>query len=65
MNPSKLFFKLLYRTLLGGVILFVINLIGGLFDYHIALNVLTAFCVGFLGIPGALLIVILKAFFSV
>lgn len=50
------------NSILGGILIFVINLIGGIFAFHIGLNILTAILVGLLGIPGAILLVILKLF---
>ena len=58
----KSILKLIGNSILGGLLLFVINLIGQMFSFHIGLNVLTAILVGLLGIPGAILLVILKLF---
>ncbi|MFR0822704.1 MAG: pro-sigmaK processing inhibitor BofA family protein [Clostridia bacterium] len=60
--PLKSILKLIGNSILGGLLLFVINLIGQMFSFHIGLNVLTAILVGLLGIPGAILLVILKLF---
>jgi inhibitor of the pro-sigma K processing machinery len=62
--PMKIIVKLLYNTIIGGIILLFINLIGGVFNYHIALNLFSALVVGFLGIPGVILLVILKFLFK-
>lgn len=63
--PMKIIVKLLYNTIIGGIILLFINLIGGVFNYHIALNLFSALIVGFLGVPGVILLVILKYLFKV
>ncbi len=45
---------------MGGLIIYIINLIGGLWGFHIGLNLITSIFVGILGIPGAVLLIILK-----
>lgn len=60
--PIKAVFKLILNSVLGGILIFIINLIGGAFGFHIGLNVLTSIIVGILGIPGAVLLVIFKIF---
>lgn len=59
-KPMKFILKLLLNSILGGIILFLINLIGASFSFHIGLNVVTSIIVGVLGIPGAVLLVIVK-----
>ena len=58
--PIKTIFKLIINSVLGGIIIFVINLIGAFFDFHIGLNLITSIFVGVLGIPGAIVIIIIK-----
>lgn len=58
--PIKSVLKLVLNSILGGLIIYLINLIGGLFSFHIGLNYITAILVGILGVPGAVLLVILK-----
>ena len=60
MKPMKLILKLVINSVLGGVLIFLINLIGANFSFHIGLNVITSVLVGILGIPGAILLVTLK-----
>jgi len=54
--PIKLIVKLLVNALIGGVVLYLINLTG-----LIALDItwITALIVGFLGIPGVIIVIIL------
>lgn len=59
-KPMKFILKLLLNSILGGVIIFLINLIGMKFSFHIGLNVVTSAVVGILGIPGAILLIVLK-----
>jgi inhibitor of the pro-sigma K processing machinery len=56
--PIRLLIKLLINGLIGGVILFLFNLIGGIFGLAIAINPLNALIVGILGIPGVVLLLI-------
>lgn len=58
--PLKSIFKLIINSILGGVLIYVINIIGMNFNFHIGLNLLTAILVGILGIPGAALLIVLK-----
>lgn len=54
--PLKAVFKLITNSILGGILIFLINLIGGAFHFHIGLNVGTSILVGILGIPRSNLI---------
>lgn len=56
--PIRLLIKLLINGLIGGAILFLFNLIGGIFGLTIAINPLNALIVGILGIPGVVLLLI-------
>lgn len=54
--------KLIFNSILGGVLIFLINQIGTTFGLHIGLNVITSIFIGIFGIPGALLLVAMKVF---
>ena len=58
--PIKILIKLLINGLIGGIILFVFNLIGGFFGLAIMINPLNAIIVGILGVPGVILLLILQ-----
>ena len=61
--PLKLVGKLLISSLVGGVLILVVNLIAGFFGLLlIPLNIITAVVVGVLGIPGVILLLILFLF---
>ncbi len=60
--PIKSILKLVLNSILGGLIIYLINIIGGLFAFHIGLNYITAILVGILGVPGAILLIVLKMF---
>ena len=59
-SPITKITKLIINSLLGGLLIFLINLIGANFGFHIGLNFLTSILVGLLGLPGAICIVIIK-----
>lgn len=52
--------KLVLNSILGGVLIIIINTIGANFGFHIGLNIITSIFVGILGLPGAGLLVILQ-----
>lgn len=58
--PIKSILKLVLNSVLGGLMIYLINVVGGLFAFHIGLNYITAIIVGILGVPGAILLVVLK-----
>ena len=60
--PLKIMLKILGNSVLGALIIFLVNSIGELYEFHIGLNVITTLVVGILGIPGAILLIILKLF---
>ena len=49
--PLKVIFKLILNSILGGILIFLINIFAQSFNFHIGLNLLTAIFVGLLGIP--------------
>lgn len=58
--PIKKVLKLVLNSILGGITIFLINLIGGTFGFHIGLNIFTSILVGLLGLPGAVCLVIVR-----
>lgn len=60
--PLKSIAKLIGNSIIGGILIFIINSIGSLFDFHIGLNIGTAIVTGILGIPGVILLILLKIF---
>lgn len=61
MNVLKII-KLIFNSILGGVLIYFINQIGVSFGLHIGLNLITSVFIGVFGIPGALLLILLKIF---
>lgn len=60
--PIKLVFRLIYNAIIGGIMLWIVNFIGGHFGFAIAINPLTALIAGFLGLPGVVLLILFKIF---
>lgn len=60
--PIKTILKLVINSLIGGVLIYIINLIGSVYEFHIGLNYITSICIGVLGIPGTILLIVLKFF---
>lgn len=52
--PIKIILKLLLNSVIGGVVLLLINLIGSGFGVSLPVNLITALVVGILGIPGTI-----------
>lgn len=45
-------FKLVWNGLIGGATLWLINLVGAVFSFHIEITVIKALIAGFFGVPG-------------
>ena len=58
--PLKVLWKLIINAILGAVILFLFNLVGGFLNLSIPINALNALITGVLGIPGVILLLILQ-----
>ncbi|NLG80837.1 MAG: pro-sigmaK processing inhibitor BofA [Firmicutes bacterium] len=58
--PLKIMFRLTYNAIIGGLVLWLVNLVVGFFGLSVAINPVTALIAGLLGIPGVVLIMALK-----
>ena len=58
--PLKFIIKIIVNSFLGCIILFALNHFSGADFLHGGINPLTAVCVGILGIPGVIAIIILS-----
>ena len=58
--PLKHIFKLLINSILGGVLIYIVNIVGASFNFHVGLNFGTAIFTGLLGIPGVVVLVLVK-----
>ena len=61
--PLKVVLKLVYNGLIGGLVLWLVNLIGAPLGFTLPITVWTALLVGLLGIPGVLLLILYYVFF--
>ena len=61
--PIKGILKFLLHALLGFLILFAVNLIGGFFNFYIPFTWLSAIIAGVGGIPGVILLVLMHLLF--
>ena len=58
--PIKKILKLIFNSILGEIIIYVINLVGANFGFHIGLNIVNSVIIGLLGLPGAVCLIIVK-----
>ena len=58
--PLKIILKLILNSILGGILILLINLIGETWGFHLGLNIITAVFIGLLGIPGSIVLILLK-----
>lgn len=57
--PIKILLKLVVNSIIGGILLLIINWLGGFIGFHLPVNLVSAICVGILGIPGIILVYLL------
>ena len=60
--PIQKILKLIVDSVLGGLVIYVINLIGANFGFHIGLNIVTSMIVGLLGLPGTIVLILIRLF---
>ena len=58
--PLKLLWRLIYNSLIGALLLIVLNFFGSPFGIAIGINPITAAVCGFLGLPGVLFLLLAK-----
>ena len=58
--PIKIIIKLMLNALAGGVVLFLINMIGASFGFVLDINWITSLIVGIFGMPGVILVILLQ-----
>lgn len=61
--PFRVILKLGFNALLGACAIVLLNLVGGLFQFHIPLNPLNAVLTGIFGLPGVVLIFVIRLIF--
>ncbi len=60
--PIKVIIKLLINALMGGIILYLINMFGAVIGLSITINWLSALIVGIAGVPGVIIVILLQMF---
>ncbi len=60
LSPLKMLIKFIYNSILGGLALLLINLLGKFIGISIGINIITAAIVGIFGIPGLILLLVLQ-----
>ncbi len=60
--PVRIFWKLLYNGILGGILLWLFNLAGSLVGFKLAITPITALIAGFFGLPGVVSLVLYQLF---
>ena len=58
--PRRFVWRLVAGGVMGALALWAVNLLGSLVGFSVAVNPFTAMAVGFLGLPGAALVVALR-----
>ncbi|SDY99311.1 inhibitor of the pro-sigma K processing machinery [Proteiniborus ethanoligenes] len=58
--PIKYLLKLIINGITGGILLLLVNLLGGFVGISVAINPVTALIAGFLGVPGVILLIVLQ-----
>ena len=58
--PIKKVLKLLLNSIFGGIIIYIVNIIGSNFNFHIGLNIINSIIIGLLGLPGVVCLIIIK-----
>lgn len=59
-GPAKLLLRIAYALAIGTAAIGLINLVGGLAQFHIPFNAVSVLSAGFLGVPGIVLVIMLK-----
>lgn len=54
--------KILYNGVVGAIMLWIFNLLGGLIGFTVHINVISALIAGFFGIPGAAVVILWNLF---
>ena len=60
--PFKLIIKLIINSVIGGILIYLVNMFGAPLGITIGLNFFTSIFVGFTGIPGVIILIILNKF---
>ncbi len=64
LKPLRLLFKLMYNSLIGLILLWAANLLGGGLGLYLPVNWVTVAIAGFLGIPGLIFLILMYVLMS-
>ena len=62
-KPLRFIVKIFANSIIGALVLFLLNLLSPIFPLHIGINPITALVTGLLGLPGICLILLLQIIF--
>ena len=62
MKPLKWLFKLIVNTFLGGIVIILINSVGGIGGTMLMLNPVCACIIGLFGLPGLVAVIVAQLF---
>ncbi len=62
MKPLKWLLKLIINTVLGGIVIVLINSVGGIAGVMLSLNPISAAITGVLGLPGLAAVIVAQLF---
>ena len=58
--PIRLIVKLMGNVFVGGILLVIFNVVGSFIGLTLGINLITALVVGFLGVPGLVMLIIVQ-----
>ncbi len=61
--PLRILWKLLINAVIGAAILLLVNLVGGVVGFAVAITPISALVAGIFGIPGVIVLIILALLF--
>lgn len=61
--PLRIIMKLLINGVVGGILLLIVNLIGGLIGLEIKISIINSLIAGIFGVPGVIFIIIWQLLF--
>jgi len=59
-KPVKLLWKLVINSIIGLVLLLLVNYLGAFWNFSLPVNIISVLIAGFLGIPGVFLLICLQ-----
>lgn len=61
--PLRIIMNLLINGVVGGILLLIVNLVGGLIGLEIKINIINSLIAGIFGVPGVIFIIIWQLLF--